>query len=400
MQKPIIPKNESARFKALQKYEILDTFPEKEYDDITQLASEICGTPISLISLLDDKRQWFKSHFGLDASETPKEFAFCAHAINDQDNLFVIPDSRKDNRFFDNPLVTDAPNVIFYAGIPLVDSEGYPLGTLCVIDNKPNSLNDFQKRALKTLSDQVIRLLEFRHTTTELRNRVYESEEKNIALERFTDMAAHDIKSPLSNMVGLAQLFKKQYKSNIDQKGIMILDHMQHSSEKLIHMVNGILAHSKNTSLLSEDKELVNVTDLIFSLFDMLEQKKHSVNYNISTDHDIEIYTNKVAIERIFLNLIDNSIKYNPQSVFIDISLKIIDNILHTTIQDDGVGILPQFYDKIFNLFETTTNKNCNGDKGTGIGLASVKSLVEGLGGEIHVIEVEKGACFKFTTPL
>ena len=120
MKFPEIPVNELQRLDALKEYSILDTLPEKEFDELTALASFICKTPISLISLVDDKRQWFKSKKGLNANETAKELAFCAHAINAPNELFVVPDSRKDDRFHDNPLVTDAPFVIFYAGVPLI----------------------------------------------------------------------------------------------------------------------------------------------------------------------------------------------------------------------------------------------------------------------------------------
>lgn len=168
MIKPEIPDNEEARQKELRSYSILDTLPEKEYDEITYLASKICDTPISLISLLDDTRQWFKSHHGLPVSETPKELAFCAHAINDKVNPLIVTDSRKDERFHDNPLVTDDPKVVFYAGIPLVTPNGFPIGTLCVIDNIPKQLDDSQVKALLMLSNQLMKLLELRKKKAEL----------------------------------------------------------------------------------------------------------------------------------------------------------------------------------------------------------------------------------------
>jgi PAS domain S-box-containing protein len=169
--------NEQKRLEALKSYEILDTLSEEEYNDITRLAAQICGTKISLISLVDENRQWFKSKHGLNASETSREFAFCNHAIQTPDSIFLIEDSTKDERFKDNPLVKGDPNVVFYAGVPLVDKEHFALGTLCVIDNKPKKLSDAQLDALKTLSKSVVNLLELR------RNNLKLAEEKNVILD-------------------------------------------------------------------------------------------------------------------------------------------------------------------------------------------------------------------------
>lgn len=162
MIKPENPANEAQRLENLLSYEILDTLTEQEFDSITQQAAEICGTKISLISLIDDKRQWFKSHFGLEVQETHKDFAFCAHAINTPDAPFIIEDARQDERFYDNPLVTGDPYVIFYAGIPLISAQGFPLGTLCVIDEQPKKLTWSQISALQTLARQVMTLIEIK----------------------------------------------------------------------------------------------------------------------------------------------------------------------------------------------------------------------------------------------
>ena len=161
MIKPIIPKNESARIEALNGYSLLDTLPEKDFDDITVLASQICQTPISTITLIDSNRQWFKSQNGLVSNDAPREFSFCAHAINDSE-IFIIPDSTKDNRFADNPLVTGEPHIIFYTGMPLITKDGYALGTLCVTDVKPRKLSKVQQQALLALSNQVMQLFELR----------------------------------------------------------------------------------------------------------------------------------------------------------------------------------------------------------------------------------------------
>lgn len=157
-----LPSNEEERLKHLKELQILDTEIDKNLDAITKLASQICETKISLVSLVDRDRQWFKSRFGLDASETPREYAFCAHAIL-QDDLFEIEDSRKDERFHDNPLVVGAPNVIFYAGYPIEIDGGHKIGTLCAIDNRPHKLNEFQRTTLKALAKQVSQIIQIRH---------------------------------------------------------------------------------------------------------------------------------------------------------------------------------------------------------------------------------------------
>ncbi|MBU43254.1 MAG: hypothetical protein CMN76_08555 [Spirochaetaceae bacterium] len=161
MTQPPVPENESRRLAALYSYDILDTESEKAFDDLVRLASYICNTPISLVSLIDSGRQWFKARLGLETPETDRSIAFCAHAIHERD-VFEIEDASMDPRFQYNPLVQEDPNIRFYAGAPLITPDGLALGTLCVIDRKAGQLSEEQKDLLQRLAGQVMNQMELR----------------------------------------------------------------------------------------------------------------------------------------------------------------------------------------------------------------------------------------------
>jgi GAF domain-containing protein len=161
MMKAPLPENEGARLEALRQYEILDTDPEESFNDLTRLAAYVCKTPIALITLVDQHRQWFKARVGMSEKETSRDISFCAHAIL-LDGPFIVRDALDDERFRQNPMVTALPHIRFYAGSPLMSPEGFKIGTLCVIDSKPRDLTPEQVAALKILGNQVITQLDLR----------------------------------------------------------------------------------------------------------------------------------------------------------------------------------------------------------------------------------------------
>ncbi len=163
-----LPPDEAARLKALKRYQLLNSLPEQVYDDIAKLASDICGTPIAMLNLIDENRQWTKAKYGISGVDIPREHSFCAHTILNSSDLMIVPDARYDERFFDNPLVKGEPYIAFYAGMPIVNSEGYAFGTLCLADSRPRELPEHKLELLKALAKLVQTNFDLRFANLEL----------------------------------------------------------------------------------------------------------------------------------------------------------------------------------------------------------------------------------------
>jgi signal transduction histidine kinase len=398
MKKAELSQDEGDRISALEEYGILDSLPEKAFDDITKIASQICQTPISLISLIDDKRQWFKSHYGLEATETPRDVAFCAHAINNKNQPFIVPDSRIDKRFSDNPLVTGDPHVIFYTGVPLVSPEGFALGTLCVIDHEPKVLSISQLESLEALGSQVIRLFELRKNNIQLNKLQFDLTEKNKELERFAHIVSHDIKSPLANIISFTELLKMEHSQQLDEEGIQIIDYIGLSAKQLRTFVDGLLSFYRGDQIAFEKVNELNFTAFIQDLIGMLELPKQNCIFNYPLN-SIRIKTSEIALKQIFMNLLTNAIKYNNKDeIIIDIVVSEDANYYHFSISDNGIGIDKENQEKIFVLFKHLDTRDRFGNYGTGIGLATVKKIVEKNGGSIKIDSVKnEGTTFEFS---
>ena len=391
------PANEKERITALYEYNILDTISEKDYDDITYIASEICNMPISLISIIDQDRQWFKSRLGIDDTETHRDVAFCAHAILDPSELFIVNDVDKDERFHDNPMVTGPHKIRFYAGIPLLNNAGYPLGTLCVIDKKPNSLTPEQKATLKALGRQVVATLEAHKANLELEAQKAQLEELNRDLNRFAHVVAHDVKSPCSSLaMGIAYI-KDVYADKIDADGMDFLSEMEATAKSAIGMVDGILRHTQTINTADIAKEhftFGNIMDEVKKLVAIPAEFVFGIN-----NRDFELYTSRYMLLQIVLNLSTNAIKYNDKwHGKIEFSVYDTGPAYRFSVKDNGRGISPEHQHHIFDLFTTLGVEDRDNNKGSGIGLATVKRLVNKLGGDISVASTPgHGSTFTFT---
>lgn len=391
-----IPKNESERLKALYKYDVLDTDAEKIFDDLTQLASEICDTPIALISLIDPDRQWFKSKVGLDAEETTRDIAFCAHAIH-QKEIFEVTDTHNDIRFKDNPLVTSDPNIRFYAGTPLQTPSGHAIGTLCTISDQPKSLNDHQKTALEILGREVISQLE-------LRLKVRELERINLHKTDFMSNLSHELRTPLNAIISLSQLMLHDTQNVISQTHKTYLQHLDFSGKRLLDLVNSVLDLNKiEAGQLDLNPGNVNIREFFESIQGMLnsiaEKKQVHVDWSISADNIEYMHVDEARLSQIVLNILSNAIKFSQPGKKVLVNAVKSEHSFTFAVQDSGRGISEKDITRLFQKFQQVGSTV--DQEGSGLGLVITKSLVELMGGKITLNSIlGQGTLVKIDIPM
>lgn len=381
---PAIPTNEIERLQTLKELNLLDTNQQSDFDYITKLAAYICGTPVSLVTLVDEDKQWFKSKVGFSPCETSRDSSFCAHAILLPDEILEVEDATKDLRFVNNPLTKGNQPVIFYAGIALRTTNMMAVGSLCVIDHKPNKLNKEQREALITLGKQVERLFELRSVNYALKTVKENLIKHNDLLQDFAGTVSHDLKMPLANLILTSDILKKKYDDKLDDSGRNYLGYLKKSSMSMSRYITNILTHYESTAYDKSDVHEFMLNDMLEDLVDLL-----NINYECEVhlpDNNMEMHCNRAALVQIFLNLIGNSLKYNDKAhTVIDITASEISSHFKFNVRDNGRGIEEDKLESIFTLFNTAGHLDKHGERGHGIGLSTVQKLVINLGGTIKV---------------
>lgn len=414
------PADEVDRLAALQRYEVLDTAPEPAFDRVTRLASQIIGTPIALVSLIDSTRQWFKSRQGLDATETPREQAFCAHAILGRD-VFIVPDARQDKRFVDNPLVTDAPKVIFYAGAPLTTADGHRLGTLCVIDHQPRrELSESQRTALSDLAAITVDLLELRRAgrnalgeiveghriNEELTRLSREAEAAERAMGAFLATMSHELRTPMNGVIGLTSLLLDTPLTSEQRRYVQAV---RSSADTLLSVVNDVLDYSKLEAGRIELEAIdFGLAECIASVTTLLESKAAEKNPSLITVIAPETprrLTGDVSrLRQILFNLIGNAIKFTDNgrvTVEVGVASRTEREVrMRFAVRDTGLGIPPGAQTNLFTRFTQADRTIARKYGGTGLGLAICRQLCTLMGGTIGVEStLGQGSTFWFELP-
>lgn len=394
-----LPDNEEARQRALDELQILDTLEEQAYDDLTLIAAQICKTPIALVSLVDRGRQWFKSHHGLDASETPRELAFCAHAILD-DQPFVVEDALKDERFHDNPLVTTGPNVKFYAGAPLILRDNIRVGTLCVIDNHARPLSESQRHALQALARQVVSQLELRLQLQALTRLDH-------AKDEFVSMVNHELRTPLTSISGSLALLCNKVAGELSPQAMQLVDVAHRNSERLLNIVNDILDVSK----LEAGK--MDMLMRKFALGPFLQKaiemntgycEKFGCQLELHTENaarDVQVNGDENRLIQVMNNLISNAAKFTHAGDTINVTAQCKGNNVRIRVTDHGRGIPNDRQHDLFKKFKQLSNSSNDKAPGSGLGLSICKLIIEQHGGTISCESIPADhTTFQFTLPL
>jgi signal transduction histidine kinase len=388
---PQIPENEEERLIELFKYDILDSPRESEFDDLVKLASDICKAPISLITLVDTKRQWFKAAIGIGGDETERNHAFCAHAIN-QDNPMIVKDARTDERFHDNPFVTEDPNVRFYAGMPLITPNGHKLGTLCVIDTVPRELTEEQLFSLNVLSKQVMKLLELRLKLKDLGNAYVEIKNNNAKINRLNAVNArllsiigHDLRNSINNGLGLIELYTsglltlEEYGDNAAELKSVLTT----SAELLTNLQKWGISQREGKILSLEKVSLDTLIEKVIK-GQMAIAKMKNNELVVEGEKNVEVKTDPDMLEFVLRNLVQNSLKFT-EGGRVSLKVKSTDDQVIIKVVDTGVGIAPSVSEKMFKWDSRQTTKGTNGEKGTGIGLLICSEFIQKLNGKMKV---------------
>ncbi len=386
---------EKFRLAVLDDYN-LSKSPDKEYNQITFLTATVCETPVAYLGIIDMDEIWFKSSYGLKARSIKKEISFSAAALKSGKELFSI-------NYSDNPEIFVAVSKVFqeeykfYTGVILKDSQGFPIAVLSILDTKERTLHENQNKALIALGNQSMRLIEFSKQNHQFQQIQSQLKQKYKELEKFASLVSHDIKSPLANIISLTELLKEENKDKLDDETRQYLDYLVESSYSLRNYVDGILSFYRSEHILEKDYENVDLSQLLKEIANLYEVEEDVV---INFPQGVTLHNvNKAALTQVFLNLISNGLKYNQKKVRrIDIKFKEEENCYFFEVIDNGEGFSQENADKIFDLFTTLDTMDRHGNPGSGIGLATVKKLVESMGGRLEVSsEPGIGSDFKFS---
>lgn len=389
LKESIVPANEAERIKALKRYEILDTPPDGSFDRITSLASRLLNVPIAIVSLVDTDRIWFKSHHGLSVEQIDRDPGLCASAIL-SDEVYHISNAIEDPRSLTNPLVAGEFGLRFYAAAPLKSKDGFNLGTLCVIDQKPRSMTKDEEKTLEDLAAIVMDEIELRMASR-----------KAVRMQsEIFDIAAHDMKNPIISISSLAEMIiRKDNKETINEMAALI----KKSSDRMIGVIDGLL----ETALIDAGRiklklEAVNIAEIATEITtaNQVLAKAKDQGLTLRIESNPFAKADREKIRDVFNNLVSNAIKFTEKGKSIVATVKESSGKAYFEVKDEGQGLTDNDKEKLFGKFTRLSARPTGGETSTGLGLSIVKMLVELQQGKIFADSEGKGQGSTFTIEL
>lgn len=391
-----IPINEPLRLQALLELDILDTPPCPRLQSITQIAARVLGVPIALVSLIDSDRQWFKANVGLHATETCRDYAFCAYAILQSEPL-IVEDASLDPRFAANPLVTSAPFMRFYAGAPLTTTKGHNLGTLCVIDQKPRSLTSEQVSTLQMLASLAVQTIETQERLDLAEARFSQLSQVDGPLTSSLSNFGHEMRTPLNHIIGFADLMKLTLPPEGEGNASRhreYLDIIRQSGAHLLGLIDNVIRSDRTT--LEDSLQAVHVdvnaalAEVVRSFAGTVEAKQQSLRFLPDAARAI-VLGDPTALRQIAINLIANASKYCPNGASIDVSVyqAAAASRICIAVEDNGPGLPEDVREELGRPFVRGAKACVSGEDGFGLGLHIIKRLSEAMRGSL---DFEKGS--------
>ena len=370
----------------LEEFHVLKEGADQDYDDITSLAAQLCKVPVAAIVVVENGKGWIKSVHG----KVNKEYTLRPvlwKMVLEKGRIVTSKDLHKAN--------SSCP-FAFYAGVPLITAEGNKVGVLFVVDHEAGELQEEQRNSLEILVRQILHLVEYQKQNSKLRKVQRLSMQRYRELEKFSSVVSHDIKSPLANIISLTELLLEENRDKFDEETKQYLDYLAQSSYILRNYVDGILTFYRSEKILSKEQEDVELEKLFKNVVDLF-QVGPDVEIQYPTSGTLH-HVNKAALTQIFLNLLSNALKYNHKPKRkVEITFSEEENFYVFEVKDNGNGIPAVDFEKIFELFATLDQNDREGVPGSGIGLATVKKLLDHMGGSITVEStLNEGSNFKF----
>lgn len=414
-----IPDNEIERLLSLHKLGLLDTRPEERFDRITRTATKIFNVSISTLTLVDAKREWFKSCQGLSDREGSRAISFCGHALL-ANKIFVIPDTKKDVRFSDNPMVIGKPYIRFYAGVPIINADGQRVGVFCIKDIKPRIFSKRDEEVLSGLAAWAELEVNSRNLSLALGERKKAEQkliEEKVKLEaankklesldklkdEFLSIASHELRTPLTAVNGLVSMVLGGEYGAVNANLKQPLEDMNTSSQRLIHLVNDLLNLSriqagKMRYMFSEFPLTDVITEAVHLLQPLSEQK--GLQLTTAKLEPVIVQGDSDKVKEILNNLIGNSLKFTDRGS-ITISVKSEKDKVNVYVTDTGIGIGKADQGKLFGMFEQLESREGR-STGTGLGLHISREMTRKMGGELWIekSDVGAGSTFAFSLPI